>query len=133
MSFLSHLGFLETEEQERDRLAQAPTGSISQYLSTLPITITGWPKDLLVQLPWEPPRAGAKHTVVVVPIEYRKDPLPEGIDEESLPRKRHPGSWTCAVVFSDHPSYPVGGHRIIIGADELARGTKASIAGTSAA
>ncbi|MEU6261827.1 hypothetical protein [Saccharopolyspora shandongensis] len=127
MAFLRRIGFIETEEQERARLAQAPTGSISHYLSTLPITIKEWPQDLLVQLPWEPPRSGKQYTVVVVPLEYRKDPLPEGVDEKSLPRKLNPGSWRCAVVSSDHPSYPVGGHRIIVGTDEIARGNKVLI------
>lgn len=130
MDLLTRIGFLETEEQERARLAQAPEGSTSRYLSTLPITIEEWPQDVLVQLPWSPPCTSQHYTVVVVPIEFHNDPLPGGVDEEPLPRKRNSGSWTCAVVFSDHPSYPVGGHRIFIGADEIARGAKVSISGT---
>ncbi|MFG2684175.1 hypothetical protein ACGFYH_35740, partial [Streptomyces sp. NPDC048392] len=38
MSFLSRIGFVETEEQERTRLAQASEGSLNHYLSTLPVT-----------------------------------------------------------------------------------------------
>ncbi|ELP66282.1 hypothetical protein ACOT81_38670 [Streptomyces sp. WI04-05B] len=129
MSFLSRIGLIETEEQERARLAQAPEGSINHYLSTLPVTIEEWPKDLLVELPWEPPRTDRPYRVVVVPIEFRKDALPEGVEEEPLPRKLHSGSWTCAVVFSDHPSYPVGGYRIVVSAAEIARGRKVDLAG----
>uniref|UniRef100_A0AAU2UVR5 Uncharacterized protein n=1 Tax=Streptomyces sp. NBC_00003 TaxID=2903608 RepID=A0AAU2UVR5_9ACTN len=129
MSFLSRIGFIETAEQEQARLAQAPAGSINHYLSTLPVTIEGWPKDLVVELPWQPPRTDQSYRFVVVPIDFRKDLLPEGVEEEPLPRKRHSGSWTCAVVYSNHPSYPVGGHRVIVPAAELARGRKVDLTG----
>ncbi|MGW3202290.1 hypothetical protein ACWDBD_48955 [Streptomyces sp. NPDC001118] len=128
MSFLSRIGFIETEEQEQTRLAQAPEGSLNHYLSTLPVTIEEWPKDLVVELPWQPPRTDQSYRVVVVPIEFRKDLLPEGVEEEPLPRKRHSGSWTCAVVFSTHPGYPAGGFRIVVPAAELARGWKIDLA-----
>ncbi|MFE4332516.1 hypothetical protein ACFRQM_24755 [Streptomyces sp. NPDC056831] len=132
MGFLEKIGFIETEDQEQARLAQAPEGSLNHYLSALPVTIAEWPKDLLVELPWEPPRTDQSFHVVVVPIEFRKDALPEGVDEEPLPRKRHSGSWMCAVVFSDHPSYPVGGFRIDVPAAEIARGRKVDLAGALA-
>ncbi|MFD8609490.1 hypothetical protein [Streptomyces sp. NPDC059631] len=128
MSFLSRIGFVETAEQEQARLAQAPGGSTHHYLSTLPVTIEEWPKDLLVELPWEPPRTDKSYRVVVVPIEFRKEALPDGVEEEPVPRKRHSGSWTCAVVYSDHPSYPVGGYRIVVPAAELARGRRIDLA-----
>ncbi|WP_219152292.1 hypothetical protein [Amycolatopsis sp. TNS106] len=127
MSILTRIGFIETEKQEQARLAQAPVGSTSHYLSTLPITITEWPQDLIVQLPWDPPRTPRSYTVVVVPLTFQPDPVPVDLDEEPLPRKLNPGSWGCAVVASDHPRFPVGGHRIVVGADEIARGTKVSI------
>lgn len=127
MSFLSRIGFIETEEQERARLAQAPEGSLNHYLSTLPVTIDGWPKDLLVELPWQQ-RTDQAHRVVVVPIEFRTDALPEGADEEPLPRKLHSGSWLCAVVFSNHPDYPVGGFRIDVPDAQIARGRKVDLA-----
>jgi hypothetical protein len=129
VEFLEKIGFIETQEQEQARLAQAPESSQNRYLSTLPVTIADWPKDLLVELPWEPPRTDRPYRVVVVPIEFRKDALPEGVEEEPLPRKRHSGSWMCAVVFSDHPSYPVGGHRIDVSDAEIARGRKIDLAG----
>ncbi|MEU9599745.1 hypothetical protein AB0E06_23395 [Streptomyces sp. NPDC048109] len=132
MSFLSRIGFVETEEQERTRLAQAPEGSLNHYLSTLPVTIDEWPRDLVVELPWEQPRTDQSYRVVVVPIEFRKDLLSEGVEEEPLPRKRHSGSWTCAVVYSNHPSYPVGGYRIVVPAAELARGRRIDLAGVPA-
>lgn len=132
MSFLSRIGFIETEEQERARLAQAPEGSLNHYLSTLSVTIDEWPKDLLVELLSQQPRTDQAYRVVVVPIEFRKDALPEGVEEEPLPRKLHSGSWMCAVVFSDHPSYPVGGFRIDVPATEIARGRKVDLAGALA-
>ncbi|MFJ5071700.1 hypothetical protein ACIQC7_35320 [Kitasatospora sp. NPDC088556] len=128
MSFLSSIGFIETEEQERARLAQAPEGSLNHYLSTLPVTIDEWPKDLLVELPRQQPHTDRAYHVVVVPIEFRKDTLPEGVEEEPLPRKRHSGSWMCAVVFSDHPDYPAGGFRIDVPGAQIARGRKVDLA-----
>lgn len=122
MSFLERVGFLETEAQEQARLALAPEGSISHALSKLPITLRGCPQDLLIELPWRDTDK-TDHRVVVVPIDYRPSARPTGDDETTpTPRRRHAGSWTCAVVYSEHPSYPVGGHRIVVGADELARG-----------
>ncbi|MFD4946995.1 hypothetical protein ACFWNT_31835 [Streptomyces sp. NPDC058409] len=127
MRTLERIGFYETEEGEQARLAQAPEGSKNHYLSTLPVTIAEWPEGLLVELPWEPPRTYQSFRVVVVPIEFRKDALPEGVEEEPLPRKRHSGNWVCAVVFSDHPSYPLGGFHIDIPAAEIARGRKVDL------
>ncbi|MFD3970167.1 hypothetical protein ACFV6B_04380 [Streptomyces microflavus] len=128
MSFLSRIGFIETEEQERARLAQAPEGSLNHYLSTLPVTIDEWPKDLLVELPWQQQRIEQPYRVVVVPIEFRKDALPEGVDEEPLPRKLHSGAWLCAVVFSNHPDYPVGGFRIEVPDAQISRGRQIDLA-----
>ncbi|WP_326742788.1 MULTISPECIES: hypothetical protein [unclassified Streptomyces] len=128
MGFFEKIGLIETADQEQARLARAPEGSLNHYLSTLPETIAEWPKDLLVELPWEPPRTDRSFHVIVVPIEFRKDALPEGVDEEPLPRKRHSGIWMCAVVFSDHPSYPVGGFRVDVPAAEIARSRKIDLA-----
>ncbi|WP_424862987.1 hypothetical protein [Streptomyces sp. MMS24-I29] len=128
MGFLERIGFIETEEQERERLAQAPEGSINHYLATLPETIPGWPQDLLVQLPWEPPRTEQRYMIVVVPFQFHGGSLPEGVEEEPLPRKRNSGSWDCIVVHSDHPGYPVGGHRICVSDAEIARGRKIDLA-----
>ncbi|MFF3697413.1 hypothetical protein [Streptomyces sp. NPDC002221] len=127
MSFLSRIGFVETNEQERERLARAPEGSINHYLSTLPVNVPEWPQDLLIQLPWAPPRTNQTYRILVVPIAFRKNLLPEGVEEGPLPHKLHHGSWTCAVVYSDHPNYPVGGHRIVVSAAEIARGTQVAI------
>ncbi|MFD4247842.1 hypothetical protein ACFWP3_40635 [Streptomyces sp. NPDC058525] len=132
MSFLSSINFIETEEQERARLAQAPEGSLNHYLSTLPVTIDEWAKDLLVELPWQQPHADRSYRLVVVPIEFREDTLPEGVEVERLPRKLHSGSWMCAVVFSDHPGYPAGGFRIAVPDAQIARGRKVDLVGALA-
>lgn len=120
MTFVSSHIF-ETEEQEVARLAQSPPGSINHALSTLPVTIKQYPKDLVIQLPWthEGPQ---EYILVVVPIEH--SPQREGYGE---PIRRHSGWWTCVVVYSTHGSYGPGGHRIVVGADELARGALLSI------
>ena len=123
MSFLEKIGFGETAEQEAQRLAQSPEGSANHELSKLPVTIEQWPQDLLIELPWHATERGSGHRVVVVPIEYRGEARIEG-EEEPRPRKRHAGWWNCAVVASDHPSYPVGGYRLSIPAAELARGKR---------
>ncbi|MFF8917494.1 hypothetical protein ACF08M_30340 [Streptomyces sp. NPDC015032] len=127
MSFLEKIGFIETAEQERERLAQAPEGSINHHLSALPVNISEWPQDLLIQLPWEPPRTDQKRAVVVVPFQFHSDLRPEGVEEEPLPHKLHSGSWDCIVVSSDHPSYPVGGHHTVVSAAEIVRGTKVDL------
>lgn len=123
MSFLTRIGYLETAEAERDRLAACPEGSINHELSKLPVTITGPLQDLLIELPWKHTERGEhrRHRVVVVPFEYRGDSRPES-EQETLPRRRHAGWWACAVVASDHPSYPVGGYRLSIPTAELVRG-----------
>lgn len=122
MSFLTRVGFLETPEQEQTRLASAPEGSISHALSHLPVVITEPLQDLLIQLPWAATdRTNAR--VVVVLIEFSPDIHPDG-EDEPRPRRRHVGHWECAVVSSDHPSYPVGGHRLSISTAELVRGTR---------
>ncbi|MGW6602581.1 hypothetical protein [Streptomyces sp. NPDC055036] len=132
MGFFESTGFIETEEQERERLAQAPEGSRNHYLSALPVTIAEWPKDLLVELPWEPPHADQLYRVVVVPIKFQKELPSEDTEEEPLPSKRHPGSWLCAVVFSDHPDYPAGGFRMVVSAAAIVRGRKIDLAGVPA-
>lgn len=129
MSFLERIGCLETKGQEQARLAHSPEGSTNHYLSTLPITLADWPQDMLVELPWKPPRTTEPHRVVVVPLDYRPDSRPGRVDKEPLPRKRNSGAWSCAVVSSDHPSYPAGGYRIVVSAAEIARGRRIDLAG----
>ena len=118
MSFLETIGFVETEEQERERLAAAPEGSAAHTLSQLPVNITGWVQDLLIELPWTEPRTDKTYRVVVVPFEFHSD----GPGSEETPRRRHSGWWGCLVAASDHPSYPVGGYRLSISTAELVRG-----------
>ncbi|MFI9629213.1 hypothetical protein [Streptomyces sp. NPDC052042] len=129
LSFLKKIGLVENAEQERERLAQAPEGSKAHALSQLPITIEGWPEDLVIELPWaEMGLYDEPHRVVVVPFKYHADSRPEGEEDTApLPRRRHSGWWDCIVVASTHPSYPVGGHRLSIPGAELARGKKIDI------
>ena len=91
-------------------------------LSKLPVEILVWPQDLIIELPWRQTDRSV-HGVVVVPIEYRPDTHPAG-EERPLPHRRHSGWWACAVVASDHPDYPVGGHRLSISTAELVRGRR---------
>lgn len=105
MAFVQSKPPLETTEQERERLARSPEGSQNHRLSTLPVNIHRCPKGLLIELPWS-------HRVVVVPIEFRPPLQPAGRRSSAdAPRRRFDGSWTCAVVASEHASYPVGGYR----------------------
>lgn len=128
MSFFEKIGFIETAEQERERLARAPEGSKSHALSQLPVTIEGWPEDLVIELPWaEMGLTDEPHRVVVVPFRYSPDSRPEGETDTALPHRRHAGWWDCIVVASDHPSYPVGGHRLSIPTAELVRGKRVDI------
>ena len=53
----------ETEEEERARLAASPEGSTNRHLSALPVRIAALPQDLLVRLPWDPPRTERPYTV----------------------------------------------------------------------
>lgn len=125
MAFTS---LFEPVEDEQVRLAQAPEGSLNHALSKLPVTIAEWPQDLLVELPWAATER-SPHRVVVVPIKYHKESGSEQREQGQL-MWRHTGSWDCVVVYSDHPSYPVGGYHLSISAAEVARGQKAVIENT---
>lgn len=119
----------EPAEDEVARLAQAPEGSTNHSLSKLPVTIRHWPQDLLIELPWAAIER-SPHRIVVVPIQYHKESGSEE-REQGQPIRRHAGSWDCVVVYSEHPSYPVGGYHLSISAAEIARGTKVAIEGTT--
>lgn len=124
MGFLENIGFIETEAQERDRLALAPEGSLNHFLSSLPAILSAWPEGLVVELPQQFPENGV---IVVVPVAYSPETRAEGA-EEPTPRRRHGGWWTCIVVHSTHASYPVGGHRLSIPAAEIHRGRQLDLA-----
>lgn len=109
----------EAPEEEVARLAAAPEGSISHSLARLPVNILGYLRDQIIQLPWRDARVhGENYHVAVVPITAHK----ERRDPEERPWRLHTGYWDCVIVASDHPKYPVGGHRICVGTDELVRG-----------
>lgn len=108
---------LETPEAEAARLAQAPEGSTNHALSSMPVTMHGNIQDLLIELPSF--EGDPQHTIVVVPFDcYRYG----AEDDPTLPRRRYNNGWSCIVVASDHPSYPVGGHRISLPEYQLRRG-----------
>lgn len=109
----------EAPEAEVARLAEAPEGSKTHALSLLPVNILGPLDDLMIELPLE---AGWNLTVVVVPFKRVQRSEEERANRE-MPFRRHDGWWDCIVIASDHPSYPVGGHRLSIPEAELVRGT----------
>lgn len=110
--------FFEEPEAEVARLAQAPVGSKAHTLSTLPVNIRGDLTDLMIELPKD---TFHDHTIVVVP--WERYPLTETERNEPFPRRRYRSTWRCIVVASNHPSYPVAGHRLAVSEDELVRGT----------
>lgn len=126
MSF-SCIKFFETEAEEVARLATAPEGSTNHRLAQLPVTNPHVDEHHLLELPWTQahPCSGVTgglahecdggHRIVVLPLtRHRHD------DTVELPRQFR-DSWSCRVVASDHPSYPVGGHGIDISESELRR------------
>ncbi|MCI4659776.1 hypothetical protein [Cryobacterium zhongshanensis] len=120
------MNLFEAPEAEAARLAQSPVSSINHTLSTLPVNIDSYLQDLIIQMPRMHP--DDTYTVIVVPFEPVKLSAEEIADRDELPRKRHTGWWTCLVVASDHPSYPVGGHRLSVPAAQLVRGTQRTLA-----
>ena len=114
----------ETREAEQARLASSPEGSINHYMSQLPVQITGPLDDLMIELPatCEPE---FHKTIVVVPFERSPE---SKRDREDAPWRRNDGSWRCLVIASDHTSYPVGGHRIVVSESQLVRGTIRTLA-----
>lgn len=115
MAFIgSTLSLLETPEQEVARLAAAPEGSRSHFLSGLPVQVTGVPRGSLIELPAQFPEKG--RVVVVAYREHPYAPIDDG------PRLRHHASWDVIVVASTDPRYPVGGFDLTISEAELVRG-----------
>lgn len=119
MAFTS---MFETHEAEASRLAESPEGSTNHRLSRMPVQVRGEIQDRLIELP----RLGdeTEHTIVVVPVEQH--PLSD--DLRTTPRQRYRSSWTCIVVASDHPSYPVGCWRLSLPEYQLRRGVQRSLA-----
>lgn len=112
----------ETHEAEAARLAQAPEGSTNHALSKLPVNIHQIIQDLMIELPSF--GGDPKHTIVVVPFDCHPY---GGKDDSTLPRRRYNRGWSCIVVVSNHPSYPVGGHRISLPEYQLVRGTRRTL------
>lgn len=109
---------LEAPEAEVARLAQSPVGSTNHALSQMPVNIRQHVQDLMIQVPHF--EDDPKYTIVVVPFESHPYAAE---DPDALPRRRHNRSWTCIVIASDHPSYPVGSWRVTFPEYQLVRGT----------
>lgn len=105
----------ETEEQERERLAQYPPASKNGFLATLPVTAPYIKEGMLIELPKEPgdPR------IVVAVWDFRGTPY-QSRKRGGPVRRDDP--WLCLVVASTSETYQVGGYRIIVQEDELRRG-----------
>lgn len=110
----------ETEEQEAARLAASPVGSKNHTLSKLPVTMREHPLHLLVKLPTQ---AWADHHVIV----FVEEPRSGGMHFNDQNLRQRTISYVCSVVASDHPDYPVGGHKIIVPVTELRRGLKVDL------
>jgi hypothetical protein len=108
----------ETPEAEAARLAQSPVGSTNHALSSMSVNIRQHVQDLMIELPSF--EGDPKHTIVVVPFESHRY---SAEDDTTLPRRRYNNGWSCIVIASDHPSYPVGGHRVSLPEYQLRRGT----------
>ena len=112
----------ESREEEVARLLTHTPGSFMHSLATLPENISEWPRDKIIQLPNQHPTGDGTGEIAVLPYRYR----PSNSDSR-VPRERNPGSWSCVVVASTHPSYPVGGYDIEVPTVLLVRGREVSI------
>ncbi|MDN6566327.1 MAG: hypothetical protein L0K65_04665 [Actinomyces sp.] len=115
MAFIgSTLSLLESPEQEVARLAAAPQGSRSHFLSGLPVQVTADPRGSLIELPAQFPENGR-----VVVVAYHQRPATPA---DNGPGLRHHASWDVIVVASTDRRYPVGGFDLAISEAELVRG-----------
>ena len=105
------LKIFETDEEEAERLGTAPEGSQAHHWSTLPVTVKGDPRGMVLKLPVQ--HGG---TIIVVPHTFAEGSR----SEEVLPR-RHDGSWHCIVVHSDVEPYAVGGWDLSISEHQIRR------------
>ena len=89
----------------------------------LPVNIKGNIQDLLIELP---DLDHGNRKLVVVPTERHAISNREYTTGE--PRRRYDFSWTCIVVASTHPDYPVGCWRLSFPEYQLKRGTQRTLA-----
>ena len=104
---------MESEQEEVERLAQAPERSLLRHLSTLPVNIRGDLRGRIIEVP---EKDGGR--IVVVPFDTSGSAGRRSDDR----LQRHGLWWKVAVVHSDHLSYPVGGHHLVMPEAELVRG-----------
>lgn len=122
----------ETDEQEAARLATAEPGSISHQMSALPVNVRGVLIDRIIELPpmTHTQDNSAHHRLVVVPISDRN--RNQGLRSQppsatSRPIRLNTDHFECAVVYSEDPRYPVGGHRTTVHASVLVRGREVGL------
>lgn len=117
MAFKSPFTF-ETNEQEAARLAQSHPTSINGRLAPLPVTIEHVRRGQIIELPRAEMYPEDPARIIMLVDQVRRSKHEYAPDE---PRRRDHG-WTCIVVASTDPVYPVGGHDLVIGEAELRRG-----------
>lgn len=111
----------ETDEQEAARLAASQPGSKNHLLSQLPITLQEDPTGLLLKLP---SNAWSQYHLIVF-VNEREPRRRTVLNEEGLRERRD--TFETVVVASNHPDYPVGGYRLMVGHTELRRSTKVEL------
>jgi hypothetical protein len=112
---------IETDEHERDRLAQAAEGSISHELSLLPVLNPFPTRGQVLELTRD--YHGAR--IIVAPLNFRPGATSGAkwinTPSEQRPSRIHDGTWSCIVLASTHESYPVGDYDLIVSVSELRR------------
>lgn len=116
---MSFKNIFETDQDERDRLAQAPVGSMNHDLSLLPVTFREVPGANLLRLPNQ-----HGHIIVVLVIAQ------PGVRTKNTVTglRRRDAVYSARIVASDHDSYPVGGHDISIPEAQVRRSQKIDLA-----
>ncbi|MEO3931425.1 hypothetical protein WMO79_01240 [Micrococcaceae bacterium Sec7.4] len=113
---------IETPEAEAARMAQSPEGSTNHALSSMPVNILGDIQDLMIEVPKF--TGDRDQSIVVVPFESHGYGAPA---DPTQPRLRYNRSWSCIVVASEDPRYPVGGYRVTYPEYQLRRGTQRTL------
>ena len=109
--------FVETDEQERERLAEYGRDNPRlAALAEMPVTVDHPGQTTIIVLPdgfWHDGR------IVVLPLRVHHSKPRERNFENKL---MHDGHWTCRVLGGTSPTYAPGGHDIVVSEAELRRG-----------
>lgn len=115
---------IESEEAERERLAQAPEGSKSHFLAGLQVRTPHLSHGMVIELPNQWAAEQPERRVVVVLSEQRRSSYNENRSSGDVIRRDN--SWDVIVVASTDSRYPVGGYNLAVGEEELRRGAQVS-------